>query len=243
MTGDGQAATGQQLTLPVGLEFVPSFANYYLPERSVNFEAVASLFKLASGQHPSVAYVWGQAQVGLSHLLAACAGRARQLGLPVTEISLADHPSWVAQLSDLAPRAGGLVLMDGLEQIAGDPSAEQQIFHAYNRSHDAGCTLVFASHNSPADPGIALPDLRSRLLAGVTFHIKPLTDEDKVKALQLQAHRLGMSLGTDCAHYMVNHAPRGLSPLFALLNNLDKETLIQQRRITIPLIKQILAKG
>ena len=232
----------EQLVLPVNRAFEPSFDNYFLPENSPNLEVVTKVYAMVQGRGDQVAYVWGPAQVGLSHLWAASSQVVAQRRAPLIQLALKPDRRCLERLLSLRSVAANAVLcVDDVDAIAGFPDWEQALFHLFNRGLDAGATMIFVSHSSPQSLAIELPDLRSRLLSGVSYQLKPLADTDKVQALQLQAHRLGMLLGEDEAWYIVNHTPRGLRPLFSLLESLDRETLKRQRRLTVPFIKEILA--
>ena len=229
---------GQQLALPVNLEVEASFENYYLPEDSPNFQATRCLYQMASGKGEVVAFAWGSADVGLSHLLHACARHARDKGMQATYMSMATAGSDTSVLDSLAKV--DVACIDDIDAIAGKSHWEQALFHCFNTIKDRGGRLIFASHTPPNNLAIGLPDLLSRLLWGPVYQLLPLDDAGKVSALQLQAHRLGMQISEEVAQYVVNHSPRGLASLFAVLERLDQESLVSKRRLTIPFIKQTL---
>ena len=233
-----QKVPGQQMTLPVNLEVAVSFENYYLPENSPNFQAARCLYQMASGEGEVVAFAWGEADVGLSHLLQACAQHAADCGLQSSYISMAKVGERASELSSLA--TVDLLCVDDVDAIAGNSDWERALFHCFNAIKDRGGRLIFASHTPPNALAVGLPDLLSRLLWGPVYQLLPLDDEAKVSALQLQAHRLGMQISEEVAQFVVNHSPRGLASLFAVLARMDQETLVSKRRLTIPFIKQTL---
>jgi DnaA family protein len=70
--------------------------------------------------------------------------------------------------------------------------------------------------------------------------LQELNDEEKIKALQLRAHLRGLHLSDEVAQYLLNHSPRDMSKLFEILAHLDKHSLEESRRLTIPFVKKIL---
>jgi DnaA family protein len=88
--------------------------------------------------------------------------------------------------------------------------------------------------------GIKLPDLQSRIAWGLNYHIKALTDEEKLAAVKLRARNRGMILPLDVAQFMLNHYSRDMARLFIALDTLDKVSLAEHRKITIPFIKSTL---
>ena len=87
---------------------------------------------------------------------------------------------------------------------------------------------------------LKLPDLQSRLAQFLVLKIQPLTDEAKQAALQLRAKIRGMQLDDEVVAYMLRHGQRDMTYLIECLDKLDKASLNQRRRITIPFAKQVL---
>ncbi|HKJ77017.1 MAG TPA: DnaA/Hda family protein, partial [Gammaproteobacteria bacterium] len=85
-----------------------------------------------------------------------------------------------------------------------------------------------------------LPDLVSRLGWGLIFHVRPLSDEQMIDALQLRARQRGLDLPADVARYLLRHYRRDMTSLASLLERLDHASLVAQRRLTIPFVKQWL---
>lgn len=233
------ASSGQQLALPINLEVEASFENYYLPESSPNMQATRCLYQMAHGRGEAVAFLWGVADVGLSHLLRACARQANDQSLRACYLKLSAAQS---VSSDFFAGLGEpeLACIDDVDYIAGHQAHEQALFHWFNSVRDRGGRIIFASHTPPNQMALSLADLHSRLLSGPVYELEPLGDEDKTRALQLQSHQLGMQLTGEVAQFIVRHCPRGMAALFAVLKQLDCESLASQRRVTIPFIKQAL---
>jgi len=100
--------------------------------------------------------------------------------------------------------------------------------------------LIFSAHKNVVESGIALPDLRSRLSWGLNYHIQSLTDEEKLAALKLRARNRGMILPIDVAQFIMNHYSRDMTRLFVALDTLDKTSLAEHRKLTIPFVKSAL---
>jgi DnaA-homolog protein len=87
---------------------------------------------------------------------------------------------------------------------------------------------------------MTLPDLASRLTWGMTFQLHALNDMQKIAALQLRARSRGIELPDEVAQYLIKQVPRDMHTLFAVLERLDEVSLQQQRRLTIPFVKEWL---
>jgi DnaA-homolog protein len=58
--------------------------------------------------------------------------------------------------------------------------------------------------------------------------------------LQLRARNRGMELGDSVADYILTRAERKLGALMSILDELDKSSLEQKRKLTVPLVKSTL---
>ncbi len=75
---------------------------------------------------------------------------------------------------------------------------------------------------------------------GETQSIKQLSDSDKVLALQFRANQRGMQLSVEVAKFLINRQARDMASLISSLDKLDKASIREQRKITIPFIKEVL---
>jgi len=131
-----------------------------------------------------------------------------------------------------------LVCVDNVEAIAGNKVWEEALFHLYNRIRQEQNTLIVAANTPPRQLTIKLPDLVSRLSWGGVFSVSELDDEGKAAAIAMRAKIRGFELTEEVAKYLVHHASRNMSDLCLMLERLDKASLMAQRKVTIPFIKQ-----
>jgi DnaA family protein len=233
-----------QLSLGVSLRDDATFANFYIGQD--NALAIHALKQFSQAQGEQNLVIWGPVGAGLSHLLQACchavfdsAGATQPRGiqyLPLPEL-LEYDPQAVCDGLESLP----LVCLDGLEAICGNPAWELALFHLLNRLRDQGQRLLIASHVAPAALPLQLADLKSRILGSVIYHLHPLDDEEKGKALQLRANARGMEMPAEVSRFILHRAGRDTSALFSLLDTLDRASLQQQRKLTIPFVKAVLA--
>jgi DnaA family protein len=111
----------------------------------------------------------------------------------------------------------------------------------YNRLRDKPqCRLLVSADCAPRDLGSRLPDLVSRMGWGVSFHLLPLNDDEKIAALKLRAHARGIVLTDEVLRFIIHRASRDMVELFEHLQQLDTLSLAEKRRITIPFVKEAL---
>lgn len=228
-----------QLPLGVRLRDDATFANYYPGANAAALGYVERLCEAEAGWTESLIYLWGVQGVGRSHLLQAACLRIEQQGelavyLPLSEV--VEHGP--AVLDGL--EACHLVCLDELDAVVGRADWEEALFHLFNRLRDAGRCLLLAADAAPRALALQLADLRSRLSQALVFQLQLLSDEEKLRALQLRASRRGLQLPDDVGRFILTRGSRSTSSLFELLEQLDQASLQAQRKLTIPFLKQTL---
>ena len=230
-----------QLALAVQLPDDETFASFYAGANDIAIEQLKSFIDADANtiNKPNSFYLFGISGVGKSHLLhAACSYAAAQnkssLCLSFTELK---------QLS--------IEVLDGLEQIdviclddmqliAKDANWQQAVFDLYNRVTEQNKKLIITGNSSVNDLVLSLADLRSRLSWGLVEQVKPLSDDEKSVALQFRATQRGLLLTDEVAKYLLSRLSRDMNTLISALDKLDKASIREQRKITIPFIKQVL---
>ena len=106
-----------------------------------------------------------------------------------------------------------------------------------------GMVLRVINTNIPSPSDLKLPDLVTRLASGLVYHLQALDDDGKQAAIKQRAHNRGLDIPDDVIRYVLNRYPRDMHGLFDLLDRLDKASLAEQRRLTIPFIQSQEAKG
>jgi DnaA family protein len=86
-------------------------------------------------------------------------------------------------------------------------------------------------------------DLRTRLGWGLTFELRALADADKPAALLAHARQLGITLGDDVIAYLLAHGRRDMRTLLSTLAALDRHSLSTHRAITVPLLRDWMARN
>ncbi len=181
-------------------------------------------------------YLWGQEDSGKTHLLKSVCYQAEALAKSHCYLDLTKALDAAA----LTQINTSVVCIDNLQAIAGQPLWEENLFHLFNRIREQEGLLVFSGLSIPGHLGIFLPDLVSRLSWGLTYHLQVLQDDEKLLAFKLRARQRGMEVPDEVARYLMHRSPRKLSGLFALLDVLDDASLKEQRKLTIPFVRQAL---
>ncbi len=221
----------KQLALGVRLRAEALFASFWPGE---NAEAVAAL--KASTAAPL--WLWGARGTGKTHLLqAVCAAAGEDAAYFPLDRSLALPPAALAGY-ERTP----MLCVDDVDAVAGDLAWERALFRLFNEAAELGNRLIFAAAAAPRQSNWLLEDWRSRAAACIVYQLRELDDGGRIAALQLRAAQRGLQLPDETAEYLLKRMPRDMHSLFDVLEQLDEASLVAQRRLTIPFIRDALEK-
>ena len=230
-----------QLTLSVQLPDDETFASFQSKSNQMVVKQVTHFLDHIVDDHKKVhsLYLFGLSGVGKSHLLHASCTYVDKLGVTSLCLSFSELTQLSVDVLDGLENID-LVCLDDIQLIAGDKQWQQAIFDLYNRMVEQNKCLIITGDQSAAQLNISLPDLVSRLSWGLTEQLKPLTDKEKSFALQYRAQQRGLFISDDVASFLINRLSRDMTSLLAALEQLDQASIREQRRITIPFIKDVL---
>jgi DnaA family protein len=225
----------EQLTLNLQPNELASFSTFFVTDE--NQMLVSHVQKFLKTNSNNYIYLWGKSGAGKSHVLQASYMHAQRINLSAVYLQLqqALSPEILENLE-----YNELICLDDINVVAGNKAWEQGLFHLFNRIKDAGKYLLISANTNPKELTINLADLQSRLTSGLIFEIHPLSDKQKRQALQLHAEYRSMQLSDDVGDFLLARWPRDMQQLFHALNMLDRASLSEQRKLTIPFVKQTL---
>jgi len=226
----------RQLLLPIRLHDIAAFENFF---RGQNDELISQLTNLSSDKKQSghMIYLYGDTGCGKTHLLHAVCRRANQSGLSVGYIPLADANMSLEILEDIA--INDLICLDDVHAVAGKEKWERGILDLYEQASARGGNMIVAGRQSLEKMPLSLADLKSRLASELAYGVSSLTDNEKSAALKLRAQSRGFELSEEVISYVLKRYPRDTHSLFGLLDQIDELSLMEGRRVTIPLIRDL----
>ena len=228
----------KQLSLAIALDDQATFDNFYAPNGTPQHMATF----LLKDDGRKFAYLFGGSGSGVSHLLqAVCQQTAlgRNEGavyLPLEDLQ--DYPpEEVLEGLENAP----VVCLDDLHLAAYQAHWQEPLFNLFNRCREANTRLIVGAHLAPDELDIGLADLSSRLKSGVTLQMVEYKDADRRRLLQFRANSRGLYLSDDVALFMLHRLPRDIKLLMSAIEALDRASLQEQRRLTMPFVKSVLS--
>jgi DnaA family protein len=183
-------------------------------------------------------WLWGAKGSGKTHLLqAACAAAGEAAAYFPLDRSFSLPPEALAGYE-----RSRVLCIDDVDKVAGDQDWERALFSLFNEAAELGNRLIFAASVAPRQAAWVLEDWRSRAAACVVYQLHELDDTGRIEALRLRAAQRGLQLPYETADYLLKRMPRDLPSLFDVLDALDEASMVEQRRLTIPFIRDELEK-
>ncbi len=184
-----------------------------------------------------VLFLHGSHSTGKSHLLQGAVKRAVEAGLVAAYIPIGARGVNHELLLQLNVRS--LLCVDDVYRIAGDEMWERSLIDLYERSQSEGGRLIFSAMTPPAHIGLKLLDLSSRLGSQLVYYLSDLDDQEKAAAFGWCAHRRGIEIAPATLDWLIRHVSRDTGALFSLLDTVDNASLSENRKVTIPFLKEL----
>ncbi|NCV99772.1 MAG: DNA replication initiation factor [Proteobacteria bacterium] len=133
-----------------------------------------------------------------------------------------------------------LICIDGIEEVISKIEWEKAIFNLINKALISDSRLILTSSKDLKSLNFLLPDLESRIRKIQSYELYPINDEDIFDALKYISKLTSINLGDKEAKYLVTYSQRNISNLVHILESLDQLSMEMKRKITIPLIKEVI---
>ncbi|MBY6284693.1 DnaA regulatory inactivator Hda [Neisseria flava] len=192
----------------------------------------AELVYVLQHKHDPFIYVWGEEGAGKSHLLRAWVAQALDAGKKAVYIDAAATP-----LTEAALEADYLAI-DQIEKLGNEEQA--LLFAVFNRFRNSGKGFLLLSSEHTPQQLVIREDLRTRMAYCLVYEVKPLTDQEKIDALVSMAAARQVTIDPEIFEYLLNHWRRDMDSLMQMLDTLDNYAVTMGKRITLPLLRQLL---
>ena len=158
--------------------------------------------------------------------------QALQAGHKAVYIDAASTP-----LTDQVLEAGYLAV-DQVDKL--NDGGQAVLFEAFNRLRNGQHGFLLLSADVPPPQLAIREDLRTRMGYCLVYDVKPLSDQEKINALVSMAAARQLTVEPEIFQYLLNHWRRDMDSLMQMLDTLDNYAVMMGRRITLPLLRQLL---
>lgn len=173
----------------------------------------------------------GPESAGKTHLVHVWAAETDAVIVSAARLGQLDIPT-LASARNIA--------VEDVPRIAGDRRTESALFHLHNLTLAEGGRLLFTGRTAPSRWALGLADLASRMQATTTVTLD--LPDDALLAAILRKHFSDRQLQVpeNVTSYLTARMTRSGASAGRLAERLDRLSLAEQRRVTVPLARLAL---
>jgi DnaA family protein len=228
----------KQLLLNIKLNDQSHFENFYFKKNALVIHTLKNFFHASE----NFIYLWGKTGVGKTHLLQACCHTYQRKNRPIIYLPLKNYHMFSPDILKGLDQVD-LVCLDDVDMVSEQPMWAESLFHCYNTLQQHGKKFIISATTPPKHLICALEDLKSRYMQGLILSLHELSDTEKFEAIKIRIKNRGLIMGDDAITFLIHHHTRNLKSLLHILDQLEEASLRQQRRLTIPFIKNWLGEN
>lgn len=130
--------------------------------------------------------------------------------------------------------------LDDADRIAGDAAGQEWLQHFYNATKTSGAFVLLTARTPPAQWGLALRDIETRLKSCLTVSLNEPDDELMRGLLLKQFRDRQLMVEAGVVEYLAQRTARTGAAIRALVARLDEAALEAGRKISIPFVQKRL---
>lgn len=229
----------RQISLDIGHEPGMTLDNFIATGNENLLSALHKIYTIAPNQPPEerMIHLWGASGCGRTHLLTAL--QSGDSSIHRVYLNPQSDPSAWRKISLLIESGSpSLLCVDDIDYL--DDFSQGALFRLHNLVRESVHSYLISTSSLPPASLRVRDDLRTRLAWGLVFQMHNLSDNEKMKAIELAAHQRGMNLSPEVAPWLIKHFHRDMPSLMAMIEALDVYSLETKRAVTLPLLKEML---
>ena len=224
----------KQLTFPWNKVNKSSLEGFYTSQENSHLVSI-----LKDTNFSDDLFIYGTKESGKTFLLQALCNSYSSMSKSSLYIPLNKVMNYGVEIFESLENMN-LVCVDGIEEAISKIEWEKAIFNLINKALISKSRLILSSSQDLKSLNFTLPDLESRIRKIQSFELYPINDKDIFDALKYISKLTSINLGDKEAKYLVTYSQRNISNLVQILESLDQLSIEMKRKITIPLIKEVI---
>lgn len=233
------------LNFPTRPEF--DFSNFVISDgSSFAFEAAKNFCSQSEAPYQSL-FIFGEKNLGKTHLLLSIGNLAAEKGTRALYIKGTDFCEKIGDGESLQSQQilkklmdVDYFLLDDVEALTSSVPAQEKLYHIYNTVIEKGGKVAFASNFSPDKIKDAENYLTSRFQWGMLAEIKPIDDTTTAKIIHKLAKDVDLNLPENIINFLLSRIPRDFISIQNAVSVLNRESYVQKKKVTLPLVKKAL---
>ena len=184
-------------------------------------------------------FIYSAPGQGRSHLLQGACLAAIEAGKQAAYLSLQQAIQHEPREVLRQASAATLLCLDDVHVVAQDPQWNEALYNDFNQRHANGDTIIASASQPPTKLPFCIEDLRSRFNLGLVCYLHPLDELHQKQLIQERVNTCGFNLEDDELQYIMVRTRRNTGMLMHFIEQLDKTSLSQKRRLNKRFIKQL----
>jgi len=209
----------------------PSFDNFISLSNKMVVDALVN-------QSNQFVHIIGSQYIGKTHLLKAWIAKAN-LEHQSTIYLDAENKQYKEDIRQLATYYK-LIAIDNIESL--NDAQQVELFDLFNsiKLNNRDNKLLTSSRFHLENINNIREDLKTRILSGLNLQLKVPSDEELMEILKIYIAQEGIKLEDNELNYIVTHYTRNIGTLINTIKLIAERAVLENRNITIPLIRQFL---
>ena len=133
-----------------------------------------------------------------------------------------------------------LLLIDDIDLLCGDEENEYALFAVYEATDFTKTRWVVSSHSAPNEVTFLYRDLASRMSFFEQVELQPVPESARASLLKFWANDRAIGISDDVIQFLLNRIPRTQESLWTTLQKLDRSSMLENRTLTIPFVREVM---
>ncbi len=236
-----------QLPLNIELKKEATFSLFVAEEELIAM-AVANLQQLLLEPKSNFTIIHGQSYSGKTHLLQSSCRFFKEKNtltvdnsavyLPLADKSLPFTPAILAGLELV-----DLICIDDVDKIIGNNQWELALANLINKSQALGKKILISSLLPVEKWNIISKELYLAIIVSSTIKVTRITQQyELIEVLEKRSRFAGFELPVKISDYLIQEFPNNLLKLIAILQKLEKASIVHKKKLNLAFVKRILHK-
>ena len=197
-----------------------SFSTFFVGENERTLERI---------RHGERIWLFGPPATGKTHVLRSLERESADARYMTSQAPSLDNET-----------SNSLLLIDDIDQMFSNEAYEYALFAAYEATDFERSRWVVSASVPVRAVNCLFRDLASRMNFFEQVELRPVPESEWGRLLSFWAEDRAISISSEVVQYLLDRIPRTQERLWSSLQMLERATLLENRTLTIPFVREVL---